>query len=156
MIRSSPKLAGRLRLVDAGDAAIDRDHHLRSLPGERGERLAIQAVAFFEPMRHVVADVRAQQRQALPQQAGGRHAVDVVIAVDDDPLAGASPRAGCCSAAAVGAGQQLGIAQRGQLGLEKVARRGRVAKPRHTSSRATTVGIRAARSRARIRSGSCE
>ena len=66
----------RLRLGDAGDAAIDGDHELHALL-ELGvpASSAVEAVAFFEPMRHMKFDLGIQSRFA--EQVKSRIAVPV-------------------------------------------------------------------------------
>ena len=44
------QLAGQGRLVDAADAAIDRDEHLPLVGRQRANRFAVQPVALIDPM----------------------------------------------------------------------------------------------------------
>ena len=118
------QFAGEVRLVDAADAAIDGDEQFALVGGQRADGLGVQSVAFVDAMGDVVADVGAEQFQAEPEDGGAGHAVDVVIAVDDD-----SPSCGDGGMDAAGglfaAGQQVGIAQGGELRIEKIAGDGR-------------------------------
>ena len=89
MIRDDQRqstLGGRLGFGDAGDAAVDGDDDLRPFERERPHRVVIESVAFVDAIGHVVVGVRAQQLEAAQQNRGRRHAVGVVVAVDDDPL----------------------------------------------------------------------
>ena len=78
---------GLLDLGDGGDAAVDREDELHALLGQARDRRRRDAVALLEPARQVPADVGAD----LPQRQHGERrradAVDVVVAVDADPLA---------------------------------------------------------------------
>ena len=87
------QLAGPVRLRPRCDAAIDGDDHLRPALGQRAQRLAVQAVAFVDAMRHVVADF-GREHACRHRYNNGRaaHAVDVVVAVDHDPAAGGDGR----------------------------------------------------------------
>ena len=78
------QLAGRLRLGQAGDAAIDRDDQRRPALGQRPQRLVVQPVAFFEPIGHVVRHIGPEQPQADNEDRRAGHAVGVVVAIDDD------------------------------------------------------------------------
>jgi len=69
-------------LFAACDPAVDRDDQLRALVGEPGNGLAVQAVPFVEAVGQVVPHLGAQQLQALAQDGGAAHAVDVVVPVD--------------------------------------------------------------------------
>jgi hypothetical protein len=79
-------VAGDLGLLDGGDAAVDRDDQLRALVAQLGQRLGVQAVAFLDAVGDVELGVPAEHADRVPQDAGGRDAVDVVVAVDDDLL----------------------------------------------------------------------
>src|SRR5205807_4320295 len=84
-----PQLAGQLRLADCGDPAIHRDDQRGgALQGQSPQRLAVDPVALLDAVRDVIGDVPgAGQLQAGPQQARTADAVDVIIAVNDDPTA---------------------------------------------------------------------
>ena len=77
---------GLLDLGHGGDAAVDREDELHALLGQPRDRRRRDAVALLEAARQVPADVGAD----LPQRQHGERrradAVDVVVAVDADPL----------------------------------------------------------------------
>ena len=77
---------GLFHLGDGGDAAVDGEDQLHALLGQARDRRRRDAVALLEPARQVPADVGAD----LPQRQHGERrradAVDVVVAVDADPL----------------------------------------------------------------------
>jgi hypothetical protein len=75
------RVGGR-HAVDAGDAVVDRDDHIRLLPGGQFDDFRRQAVAVLEAVRHDVVDARAQHAQAAhPDRAGGG-AVAIVVGHD--------------------------------------------------------------------------
>ena len=114
-----PRLARGHGLCDAGDPAIDGDRPSTCpAPPDLRERLVVQAVAFVQAVGHVIADVGTQQLQAVVEQPGGRHAVDVVVAVDHDPPPAAIGRMDALGRLA-NTRQQVGFAQAGQLHLEE-------------------------------------
>ena len=136
-------------LLDAGDAAIDRQQQVRLAVAPGADGVGVQPVAFLDAVRHVVGHFGAEHLQAQPEDGRAGHAVNVVIAVDDDPLAGGhgvvDPPHGLGAA-----GQELRIAQRGKLGVEEgSARAAGSVMPRQISNWATTAGIPAARLQAR-------
>ena len=118
-------LAGGDGLLHAADAAIDGDHQRRPAVAPGAHGLAIQAVAFVHAVRHVVADFGPQQFQAEIEHGGARHAVDVVVAVDHDPLFGLDGRMDPLGRLAA-AGQGLGVIQVRELGIEERAGLGRI------------------------------
>ena len=142
-------------LLDAGDAAIDGDH--QSPPCRRAsdaDGLGVQPVAFVDAVRNVIADLGAEHLQAEPEDGRAGHAVDVVIAVDDDPLSGGDrlvdPPGGLAAA-----GQELrDRAERKAWDRETSAPAPGSVMPRQISNWATTAGIPAARWSAAMRSGS--
>ena len=112
--------AGGLGLGHAGDAAVDRDHDRRAPGGDLGQGLGVEAVALFEPVRHVDFDGAAGQLQGLLEDGGAGDAVDVVVAVDAD----LAPAAGGVEQAVGGlahAGQQVGRVQADERGVEEAA-----------------------------------
>ena len=115
------ELAGQGGLLDAGDAAIDRHQQVRLAVAPGADGVGVQPVALLDAVRHVVGRLGAEHLQAQPEDGRAGHAVDVVIAVDDDPLAGghgvADPPHGLRAA-----GQELRIAQRRELRLKEVPR----------------------------------
>ncbi len=82
-----PELLRACDLLDRSDSAVDRDHECAALLGEPCDRLARDAVALVEAARQVPADVRAELAQADDRERRGADPVDVVVAVDADPLA---------------------------------------------------------------------
>ena len=121
------QLARQLGLAHRRDAAIDRDDQLGLVLGRQlAQGLGIDPVAFLDAMGDVVLDVGGPgQPQARPQDAGAAHAVDVVVAVNDD-LAIIPDRPDDPLGGLDRAGQQLGVVQASQPGLEKRPRSGRV------------------------------
>ena len=83
------QLPGKRRLFHAADAAIDRDDQIDFFRRFRADRLGAQPVTFVEPVGDIIAHVGPQQFQAHIEQGRAGHAVDVVIAVDANPLSGA-------------------------------------------------------------------
>ena len=73
-------------LLDGGDPAVDRQDEPDALVRQSLERLARDAVALLEPARQMPADVRAELTQDEHGERGRADAVDVVVAVDADPL----------------------------------------------------------------------
>ena len=63
------QFAGHGHRLDAGDAAIDSDDQRGFARRQGADRLAAQAIAFFQPVRNIIADFRPQQFQAPPQEA---------------------------------------------------------------------------------------
>ncbi len=95
---------------DGRDAAINGDDDFRPRGGELTQSFVVEAVAFFEPARDVEIRLAAEQAQALQQERGGRHAVDVVVAVDGD-LPAVAHGAHQSSGGFRDAAEQRGIAQ---------------------------------------------
>ncbi|MNY03083.1 hypothetical protein D3C86_1356840 [compost metagenome] len=79
---------GELDLLDRGDAVVHRDDQLEAPVGEVLEGVAVHAVAVFEAVGQEVLDVVAGARQVAEEQRGAGDPVGVVVAVDDDGLAG--------------------------------------------------------------------
>ena len=78
----------RLRdLLDGGDPAVDGQDEADSLFHEPTERLARDAVALFEAAREMPDDVRAELAEEEHGERRRADAVDVVVAMDADPLA---------------------------------------------------------------------
>ena len=73
-------------------ATIDGDQQLRAGIDEVLDGLCIQAVAFFHTMRDVILDVGSGCRKGMPEHGGSGDAIDVIIAIESDFLAG--PRGG--------------------------------------------------------------
>src|SRR3954469_17386480 len=90
MIRNDqihPALACDLPLLDGGDPAVDGDDHLRALVTDLRDRFGIEPVPLVDAMGDVEAYGAAERFDGVPEDRGGGDAVDVVVAVDDDPLA---------------------------------------------------------------------
>ncbi len=86
-----PQFACEQGLGDARDSAIDAHHEpLRILLMQLPQRLAIDAVTFFEAGGDVIVGPPTGERDAVPQQGRGGDAVDVVVAVNRDPPLGAN------------------------------------------------------------------
>src|SRR5258706_11281105 len=90
MIRDNeihPPLARDLGRLDRRYAAINGDDQLCALVADLPDRVGVQAVPLFDPMRDVILDVPPEHRDGVPEDARGGDAVDVIVAVDEDPLA---------------------------------------------------------------------
>ena len=74
-------------LVDRGDRAVDGDEQRRVATGEATHGVERQAVTVGQPVGQVPADVRPERSERPDHRRGGTHAVDVVVAVHDDPAA---------------------------------------------------------------------
>ncbi len=79
-------------LLDGGYAAVDGQHEAAAVCGEAGERFATDAVALVETARQVPLDVGAELAQHMDGERGRTDAVDVVVPVHADPLAGGDRR----------------------------------------------------------------
>src|SRR5690349_14903763 len=82
------KTARRVGLRNTGNAAIDGNDQFRSLLSQDLKRFVVESVAFINSVRNVISDLAAEQAQALHEQAGAGDAVDIVVAIDGDALAG--------------------------------------------------------------------
>ncbi len=80
-------LPGDRRRLDRRDAAIDRHDQLGAVIDNLPQRLGVEAVSFVDAMRNVGVHLTAEERDGMPEDAGGGDAVNVVIAVNDDFLA---------------------------------------------------------------------
>ncbi len=116
------QFAGQGRLGDAADSAIDADQQsLRVFLVQLPDGVAIEPVSLFEARRDVEVDAASRQLDAVPQEGRGRHAVDVVIAVDrdaalrtdgrNDPIGGVRDSR-----------QDFRIVQAGELGVQELGR----------------------------------
>ena len=85
------------------------------------DRRRLQAVAVTQPVRHEVHDVAAQHLDRTAKDHRRRDAVDVVVAVNDDPLV-ARDRAQQALDGLAHAGQQKRIVKLIERGLEKALR----------------------------------
>ncbi len=112
---------GFVGFCDAGDAAIDGNHHTRAARRDLAQRVAVEAVALVESAGDVEVRAGAEQREHLHQDGGAGDAVHVVIAVDAylasrlDRVEDAIDRLGHT-------GQRLRLVQSCQRGIEKPAR----------------------------------
>ena len=95
MIRSRPSARGVQRRLHAANAAVHRDHQPHALGMQAIERRRLQPVAVAQPLGDEMDDVGAEQLERAPQDDRRRHAVDVVVAVNGDPLLAARSRRGC-------------------------------------------------------------
>ena len=111
-----PQFGRQCCLLDAGDAAVDRNEQSRLvLVGQRTDGPGIQSVAVVETIGDRVIDLGPGQCQAVPQQAGAGHAVDVVVAVDRDLSAVADCRDDSVGGL-IDSRQQRGVVEIGQSG----------------------------------------
>ena len=70
---------------EAGDSAVDRYDNCGVLVlFEKPERFAVEPVTFFKSVGNVVDTVSAADAYSLKEHGGCGHAVDVIVAVDDD------------------------------------------------------------------------
>ena len=69
------------------NAAIDRHDDARAGGVQPIDRRRLQSVAVAQAIRNEVHDFAAEHFDRAAQDHGGRHAVDVVVAVDGDALA---------------------------------------------------------------------
>jgi hypothetical protein len=82
-----PELAGAQRRLRAADAAVDRDDQRDAAGVQPFDRHRLQPVAVAQAFGDEVHDVGAEQFERAPQNDRRGHAVDVVVAMDRDPLA---------------------------------------------------------------------
>jgi hypothetical protein len=80
--------AGLLRLGQAADPAIDRNHHRRPRLGDLPQGFGVEPVALLQAVRHVEVGLAPQQAQGLPEDSRPREAVHVIVAVHAHPPAG--------------------------------------------------------------------
>ena len=80
------ELARAARGVGAANAAVDRHDERDAVGVQPLDRRRLQAVAVAQPLRDEVDDVGAEQLERAAQDHRRRDAVDVVVAVDGDPL----------------------------------------------------------------------
>ncbi len=77
-----------LDLRDRSDAAVDGEDEVETFLRQAGERVCVQAVAFFEARRQMPRDVGLQFAQQEDGERSGADPVGVVVAVHADSLAG--------------------------------------------------------------------
>ncbi len=92
-ITSSPRAFALRDLVDGGDPAVDGQDEPDALLDEPSEGVARDAVSLLEAARKMPDDVRAELAQEQHRESRCADAVDVVVAVDADPLALVDSRA---------------------------------------------------------------
>ncbi len=80
------ELAGTARRLGAPDATVHRHDHAHAVGVQPLHRRGLQAVAVPHPFGDEVRDVTSEQFQRATQDDRRGHAVDVVVAVDRDPL----------------------------------------------------------------------
>ena len=81
------ELARAPRRLGAADAAVDRHDQRHAVGVQPLDRRRLQAVAVPQPLRDEVDDVAAEHLERAAQDDRRGDAVDVVVAVDGDPLA---------------------------------------------------------------------
>ena len=85
------ELSCDLGFFDRRDAAVDADDDVGALGRERFDGLGVEAVALFESVGDVGPDVgvrAADGHEGVVEDRRGGDAVDVVVAIDHDLLAG--------------------------------------------------------------------
>src|SRR5688572_207888 len=101
---------GYFRWLDGSDAAVDGDDELGAVVAELGDRFGIQAVSFVDAVGGVEVGSATEGADGVPENRGGGDAVDVVVAVKDDPLVVAD-RAGDAIGGAGEAGYCFGVVE---------------------------------------------
>ena len=79
--------AGQGGFLHGGDAVVHRDDEGVAFFRQRADGVGVEAVAAAVTAGQFAAHQRAEVLQAFEQDGGGRNAIDIVIAEDDDPLA---------------------------------------------------------------------
>ena len=122
------ELARARRCIDRSDPAIYGDDDAGAHPVRPLDSLRPEPVSVVDPMGHQVGDVRTQGTQGEDQDHGSGDAVDVVIPVDDDALAGGNSRQ-----QAIGRSLHLGEGERRvqlvETGMEERTRCGDAVNP---------------------------
>ena len=87
-----PDVARESRLFHRTHTAVNRDHQIDALVLQRSQRFGVQAVALFDPVRDVGADGQfgRERLQHVPENGGRHNPVDVIVAINGDPSAGAN------------------------------------------------------------------
>ena len=80
------ELARAAARVGAADAAIDGHDQRHAVRVQTLDRDRLQAVAVLQPLGDEVDHVGAEQLERAAQNHGRRHAVDVVVAMNGNPL----------------------------------------------------------------------
>ena len=109
------ELVGGLGLIEGRDATVHADDEAGAFVVEATEGGAVEAVALFEAVGDVGAEVGfgLDRADGVVEDAGGGDAVDVVVAVDSDLLAG-SDGFKDAGRGLVEAGHERRVVQRGQ------------------------------------------
>ena len=124
--------AERLRardLLDRGDPAVDGQDERAALLGEPLDRLTGEPVALVETAREMPVDVRPELAERRHRERCRADPVDVVVAVDADPLA---RRDRCSDPVACG----RGVAEQLRVVTRAAPRREMLAPPRGRRTRA--------------------
>lgn len=102
-----------------GDAAVDADDEV-VLVGKFGDGVAVEAVALFEAVGQVgcEANVGLEGMKQVPEDGGGRDAVNVVVGVDDDGLVALKGVEDACRGL-VEVGHERWIMEIAERGVEK-------------------------------------
>ena len=123
-----PELARALGRIVPADAAVDRHDDIDLVGMEPIDRGRLEPVAVAQPFGNEVDHLPAEHLERPPQDDGRGDAVDVVVAVDRDPLAARQrplePRHG-----AVHVRQQKRVVQVIERRVEKTIGDRRLAKP---------------------------
>ena len=105
-------------LSDAADSTIDRNHHRRASVRQLAERVVVQAITLVQAIGDEVADVGAQQSEAVKEQRRSGHSVGVVVAIDDDSAVGLDRRRNPVGSL-IDPGQQAWLAQANEFDVQK-------------------------------------
>ena len=81
-----PELAGAQRRLGAADAAVDRDDQRDAIGMQPVDRRGLQPVAVLDPLGNEVHHLTAEHLEGPAQDHRRGDPVDVVVAVDGDPL----------------------------------------------------------------------
>ncbi len=76
-----------LRCLGAANAAVHRDDHVDLVGMQPVDRRRLQSVAVAQPLRNEMTHLAAEHLQRAAEDDSRGDAVDVVVAVDGDPLA---------------------------------------------------------------------
>ena len=130
------ELARAPRGLGAADAAVDRDDQRHALGMQPVDRRGLEAIAVLQPFGDEVDDVAAEQLERPAQDDGRGDAVDVVVAVDGDPLL-AGQRLFEPRDRAVHVREPEGIVQLVERRVQEACRELGIVEARRHSSRAT-------------------
>ena len=134
-------------------AAVDGDDQFGALIDEPFQGVGIEAIPFGQAVGHVGFDRRAELGQARVQDRGGGHAIDVVVAVDNDFFVVADRLQGP-PGSGLAPWQGSGIVQGGQFRMEKRTGGVDIDQPTITENlRGERVNVQLPRQRLRLVSG---